>query len=100
MPPSTTATRTRASTGSGRDRWLSGLLLRRLWLPRAVYEALPYLYMLLGLGALAAALYSPDWTWILPYVALLGLACLHAGLGLVAMRYRFRRRQAPPDPPD
>jgi hypothetical protein len=72
-------------------------LLRKLWLPRVLYEALPYLYILFGIGALGAALYSPDWTWIIPYVALIGLGCLHAGLAIVALRYRFRRRQGQGD---
>ena len=68
------------------------LLLRKLWLPRIVYEALPYLYIALGVVALTSALFSPDWTWVLPYVVLLGLICLHAGLAIAALRYRFRRR--------
>ena len=68
------------------------LLFRKLWLPRVVYEALPYLYIGLGAVALASALFSPDWTWVVPYVVLLGLICLHAGLAIAALRYRFRRR--------
>ena len=71
---------------------LRGLLLRKLWLPRILYEALPYLYISLGIAALASALYAPGWTWILPYLVLIGLACLHAGLAIVTLRYRFRRR--------
>ena len=70
---------------------LRRLMLRRLWLPRLVYEALPYLYIACGVAALASALYTPDWTWILPWAILVGLICLHAGLALVALRYRFRR---------
>ena len=68
------------------------LLLRKLWLPRVVYEALPYLYIGLGAVALTSALFSPDWTWVVPYIVLLGLICLHAGLAIAALRYRFRRR--------
>ena len=65
-------------------------LLRKLWLPRVVYEALPYLYILFGITALASAMYTPSWFWILPYVFLLGLVCLHTGLALAALRYKFR----------
>jgi len=68
-------------------------LLRKLWLPRFVYELLPYMYMALGVGALISAVLSPDWTWVIPYIVLVGLICLHAGLGIVALRYRFRRRR-------
>lgn len=72
---------------------IRGVLLRKLWLPRVVYELLPYMYMLLGVGALISAVLTPDWTWVIPYIALVGLICLHAGLGIVALRYRFRRRR-------
>ncbi len=74
---------------------LRRILLRKLWLPRGVYEALPYAYIGLGLTALASAIYLPGWTWVLPYLALIGLGCLHAGLALIALRYRFRRGHAP-----
>jgi len=67
------------------------LLLRRLWLPRFIYEALPYLYIACGLVALGSAIYTPDWTWILPWAILVGLICLHAGLALAALRYRIRK---------
>lgn len=77
---------------------LRGILLRKLWLPRAVYEVMPYVYVCLGLLALASAIYLPGWTWVLPYLLLIGLACLHAGLALIALRYRFRRRSRPADP--
>ena len=68
-------------------------LLRKLWLPRFLYEALPYLYISCGLIALLAAAFAPDWTWILPYIILVGLICLHAGLAIATMRFRFRSRR-------
>jgi len=67
------------------------ILLRRLWLPKFLYESLPYLYILCGMAALISAVYTPDWTWIIPWAVLIGLICLHAGLALVALRYRVRR---------
>ncbi|MDJ0929318.1 MAG: hypothetical protein QNJ73_16895 [Gammaproteobacteria bacterium] len=84
------------STGSEREPGLlaklRGLLFRKLWLPKIIYEGLPYVYIGIGIVALASALYAPGWTWILPYLALVGVACLHAGLAIVTLRYRFRRR--------
>ena len=71
---------------------LRKLLLSKLWLPRFVYEALPYVYMAIGVLALYAATALPEWTWILPYAVLLGLICLHAGLGIATLRYRFRKK--------
>ena len=44
------------------------------------------------MAALASALYTPDWTWIIPWAVLIGLICLHAGLAVVALRYRVRRK--------
>jgi len=70
-------------------------LLRKLWLPRGVYEAIPYVYLSCGTIALVSAFFSSGWTWIIPYAVLLGLVCLHAGLALLTLRYRFRRRKLP-----
>ncbi len=78
---------------TGTARKIRKLLLKRLWLPPVLYEALPYLYMLCGLIALGSAAYSPRWTWILPWAILVGLICLHAGIALATLRYRFRRRR-------
>ena len=77
-------------------RRIRNLLLQKLWLPRIIYEMLPYLYLLLGLTALTSAMYMQAWTWILPYAILLGLICLHVSLALITLRYRYRHREAPP----
>lgn len=73
---------------------LRALLLRKIWLPRSVYAALPGLYIFLGVYAIAAALYLHHWSWIVPYLALLGICCLHVGAALVSMR--LRRHRLPP----
>lgn len=83
------ATQQRVSIG----KRIHGLLLQKLWLPRILYEVMPFLYIFLGIFALISAMYSPDWTWILPYAILLGLICLHAGLGIIGLRYKFRHRK-------
>lgn len=69
------------------------ILLQKLWLPRILYEVMPFLYIFLGISALISAMYTPGWAWILPYAILLGLICLHAGLGIVGLRYNFRHRK-------
>jgi len=91
------ATTQTAKPGTGLLAVLRRIFLRKLWLPRALYEALPYIYVLSGTVALVAALYLPGWTWILPYIILLGLVCLHIGLGLLTLRFRFRRSRSGPD---
>jgi len=89
-----TSTANRATGHQRRDgigRRIRNLLLRKLWLPRIVYELLPYLYFVLGLAALVSAVYLPSWAWIFPFVILLGLLSLHGGLAIIALRYKYRR---------
>ena len=90
--PSNSQTRPRAPGVLTR---LQRILLRKLWLPRGVYEAIPCIYLGCGILALSSAVFSDSWTWILPYIVLLGLACLHAGLAFLTLRYRFRQRKRP-----
>ena len=69
---------------------LREILLQKLWLPRVIYEALPYLYLVMGLTALVSAAYLPGWNWLLPYAILFSLACLHVSLAIIALRYNAR----------
>lgn len=87
-------TRRRALIG-GRLQPLRRVLLRRVWVPRAVYESVPALYLGTGAGALWSALYLPGWTWIVPYLALGGLGSLHAAFAVARLRYRSRRDRYP-----
>ena len=73
---------------------LSRLLLRRVWLPTGLYRAVPWVYLILGGACLASALLLPGSEWLLPYVMLLGLGCLHAGYAVAGIRHRTRRTQS------
>ena len=77
---------------------LRRLLLKRIWLPRGLYEALPAIYIGSGLVALAAALFLPGRTWIVPWAIVFGFAVLHLGLGIAALRHKFRRKNPGPEP--
>lgn len=66
------------------------LLFRRIWLPSLLYQALPLLYLLTGMACLAGGLYLPDQAWLLPYLGLLGLGCIHAGYLAASARRRYR----------
>jgi hypothetical protein len=70
---------------------LRRLLLKRIWLPHGLYEALPVIYITCGLIALAAALFLPDRAWIVPWACVFGFAAIHLGLKIAALRHRFRR---------
>jgi hypothetical protein len=68
------------------------IMLRRIWLPKPLYDAIPAIYLLLGLYASYAALFMEHWSWVVPYFLLLACACLHAGILTAALRMRAYRR--------
>ena len=76
-------------------------MLRKIWLPRSAYAALPYLYVFLGAYAMAAALFLSHWSWIVPYLVLLGIGCVHTGAILLSLRWKNRRGDSvyQPKPP-
>lgn len=65
------------------------LKLRKIWLPKLLYDALPYFYLVAGVTAFLTTLYISEWFWVLPYYLLFSAACLHLGIYIV---YRRRRR--------
>lgn len=66
--------------------------LRRVWLPKLIYDCLPYFYLLSGFAALLATLYVSEWFWILPYCLLFSASCLQFGISLFRRRYKHRHR--------
>jgi len=66
------------------------LMSRKIWLPKMVYNALPYFYLFAGLAALFATLYISEWFWVLPHYLLFAGACLHMGLLVYRRRNRSR----------
>ncbi|NNC76985.1 MAG: hypothetical protein HKN77_03415 [Woeseiaceae bacterium] len=65
---------------------------QKIWLPKALYDALPYFYLVSGFVAFFATLYVSDWFWVLPHYLLFSAACIH--LGVVIFRRRSRRKQS------
>lgn len=68
----------------------TGLVSRKIWLPRLIYRALPGFYVGSGIAAFLATLYIHEWFWILPHYVLFSVACVHLGL----LVYRRRRQSA------
>jgi hypothetical protein len=64
------------------------LISKKIWLPKLIYDALPYFYILSGFLAFLATLYISDWFWVLPHYILFLAACIHLGI----IVYRRRRR--------
>ena len=71
---------------------LTGFLGRRLWLPHAVYVAIPWLYLGVGVACLMGSLFLPDSVWTYPYLALFGMICLHAGVTIASLRRKRNGR--------
>ena len=53
---------------------------RKIWLPKALYNVLPYFYLFAGVSALLTTIYISGWVWVLPHYLLFAVACLHMGL--------------------
>ena len=64
------------------------ILTRKLWIPKMLYTALPFFYILSGIAALLATVYISDWFWVLPHYLLFSAACVHMGV----LVHRRRRR--------
>ena len=74
------------------------LLRKKIWLPKFVYDGLPYFYLTAGFAAFFATLYISEWFWIVPHYLLFSAACLHLGVVVSRRRRKFtksaKRRQA------
>ena len=66
------------------------LVLKKLWLPKVLYNAIPYFYLASGIIALLATLYISEWFWVLPHYTLFSAACIH--LSVMVFRRRTRSR--------
>ena len=62
---------------------------KKIWLPKRLYDSLPYFYLTSGFAALFATLYISEWFWVLPHYLLFSGACIHLGASV------YRRRHAP-----
>ena len=64
-----------------------------MWLPKPLYESLPYVYIAVGLISLAASLYVNYWYWPL-ICTIVGVGSLVAGLFVRLKRRDYRQRHA------
>ena len=68
----------------------SSLANRRIWLPRVIYSALPYFYILTGILALFATCFVTEWFWIVPHYLIFSVLCIHGGIYVLRLRKRRR----------
>ncbi len=69
-------------------------LTKKIWLPKLVYNALPYFYLLSGVVAFLTTLYISEWFWVLPHYLLFSAACVHLSFAI------YRRRRRPSGTPE
>lgn len=69
------------------------LASRTIWLPKLLYDALPYFYLTAGFAAFFATLYVSEWFWVLPHYLLFSAACIHLGIYIYQRRYTATRKQ-------
>lgn len=67
-------------------------ILRKVWLPKFLYDSLPYFYLVSGILALLTTLYIDAWFWVVPHYFLFSAACLHFGVLLFRRRNRADER--------
>ncbi|MDJ0760758.1 MAG: hypothetical protein QNJ19_15285 [Woeseiaceae bacterium] len=85
-------TRTATKIESSRSE-VANPVLRKIWLPKFLYDCLPYFYLVSGIAALLTTLYISNWYWIVPHYFLFSVACVHFGI-LVFRRRRTRERDS------
>lgn len=71
------------------------VLGKKIWLPKALYAAVPFFYLIGAVCALLATLYVAEWFWLVPHYLLLSVACVH----MAVFVFRRRRKKANPEPP-
>lgn len=64
------------------------LIEQKIWLPKTLYDGLPWFYVLASLLSLAATLYISTRFWELPQYFLFSAACLNLGIVIVRRRRR------------
>ena len=70
------------------------LIGRKVWLPKMLYDALPYFYFVAGIAAFLGTLYINEWFWVLPHYVLFSAFCLHFGIIIYRRRRRSRLAKA------
>lgn len=62
------------------------LAAKKIWLPKLLYDVLPYFYLAAGFTAFFATLYISEWFWVLPHYLLFSVACIHLGIAVIGRR--------------
>tara|TARA_B110000196_G_C20878249_1_gene535364 strand:- start:263 stop:529 length:267 start_codon:yes stop_codon:yes gene_type:complete len=58
------------SASSALKRTFTHFITKKIWLPKVVYDALPYFYLIAGVAAIVATIYIDEWYWVVPHYVL------------------------------
>lgn len=86
-----TAAQNSLNASDAQPRTSGNIFVKKIWLPKLLYEALPYFYLLAGTAAFLATMYIGAWYWVVPHYLLFSAACIHLGLFIWRRRRRHRR---------
>jgi len=76
------------------ERHQGVFITRKIWIPKLLYNALPWFYVASGIAAFLATLYISEWFWILPHYVLFSVACVHLGVYVLRRRHRTAADEA------
>lgn len=81
------------ASGAAEDiaRTAEKLATKKIWLPKLLYDGLPWFYLAAGTLAFLATVYVSTWLWVVPHYLLFSLACVHLGFVVLRKRQRARR---------
>ncbi len=93
MHRTTLAVGLRSERKVGREvmRTAGEVLRQRIWLPKIVYELIPYFYLASGLATFWAVIHISDWYWYIPICLLSSVACMHMAYRVFVLRHRARK---------
>jgi hypothetical protein len=77
-------------TGKNFSHTAGSFATRKVWLPKAIYDALPFFYFFAGVSAFLATVYINAWFWVLPHYVLFSVACLHLSIAVFRRRDKVR----------
>lgn len=70
----------------GAGQAIGRFLQQRVWLPKIMYNLVPYFYLTNGVGALWATVHVTDWFWFLPVSITSATACFHLAHRIFSLR--------------
>ncbi len=86
------------AASSALERTSTHFINKKVWLPLAVYNALPYFYLVAGIAALIATIHVGSWYWVIPHTVLFAAVCIHIAILILRRRHQLpvtvRQRQS------